>query len=104
MLRTLAACVVSAVVGAALAAGAGLGARSAKPRVITVPVGGTAVFAGRNLLCVNEPASGAPRFHHAGVACSSHAQPYGGLGIWLTRTELKLTRPPNGKLVATLAR
>lgn len=104
MLRTLSACVVSMMGGVALAASVGLGARPATSHVQSIPVGGTAVFVGQDLLCINEPAAGAPRFHRSGVACSAYVRPYYGAGVWLTRTAIKVTRPPNGKVVAAFSR
>ena len=104
MFRMLAACAATAAITAAISTGVGFGSASAKPRVLTVPVGGTAVFAGQDLICVNEPAMGAPRFKKPGVACSSYASPYHGIGIWLTRTAVVVTRPPNAKVVWSFRR
>jgi len=103
MFRTLVACVATAAVTVAATSSLGFAARSS-PRVKTVGVGETAIFTGRDLICVNEPSSGAPRFRQAGVACSSNAQPYQGVGLWLTRTRVVVTRPPNGKAVTTYRR
>jgi len=104
MLRTFVACAITAAITACLTAGVGLGSRSATHAVKNIAVGETAIFASQDLLCVNEPASGAPRFKQSGVACSSYASPYHGLGLWLTRTTVKATRPPNGRVIYVLHR
>ena len=104
MMRTAVACAVTAAGTACITAGTGLGFTSATPTVKTIAVGETAIFAGQDLLCVNEPASGAPHVKPSGVACSSYASPYHGLGLWLTRTTVKVTRPPNGHVLYTLHR
>ncbi|MGH3049594.1 MAG: hypothetical protein ACRDLK_05505 [Gaiellaceae bacterium] len=72
----------------------------------TIPLGGgTAIFAAQDLVCVNEYAGGAPRYpHQSGVACSSNAQPYRGIGLWLTRTRLTVVRESTGQVVATFHR
>jgi len=103
MLRTVAACAATAAITAGLTAGVGLGSRGAQ-HVKTIAVGDTAIFANQDLLCVNEPTNGAPRFKQTGVACSSYASPYHGVGVWLTRTALTITRPPNGHVVSTFHR
>jgi hypothetical protein len=72
--------------------------------VKNIAVGETAIFTGQDLLCVNERASAAPRFKQPGVACSSYASPYQGLGLWLTRTTVKATRPPNGRVTYVMHR
>ena len=104
MFRVLAACAATAVVTAAITTGVGFGSASAKPRVLRVAVGDTVVFASQDLICVNEPVSGAPRFKKTGIACSSNADPYRGVGVWLTRAAVVVTRPPNGKVVSTFRR
>ena len=104
MSRTFVACAITAAITACVTAGTGVGSSSATPKVKTIAVGQTAVFAGQDLLCVNEPASGAPHIKPAGVACSSYASPYQGLGLWLTRTTVKVTRPPNAHVLYTLHR
>lgn len=104
MYRTFLACAATAVATAALTAGISSGSPASSPRVKTVAVGDTAIFAGQDLLCVNESADGAPRFKTAGVACSSYAKPYNGVGVWFTTTRAIVTRPPNGKITATYRR
>jgi hypothetical protein len=94
MVRTLAACVVSAGIGAALTGGVGLSASSAKPQVKTISPRDTAIFTGQDLICVND----------AEVACSSYASPYRGIGISISRTTLRITHPPTVKVVATYRR
>ena len=103
MLRTLVACAATAAITVAGTSSVGLASRST-PRVKTVAVGETAVFARNDLICVTEPSSGAPRFDGPGVACSSYARPYQGIGLWLTRTRVVVTRPPNGKAIGTYRR
>jgi hypothetical protein len=104
MQRTLLACVVTAAATAALTAGIGSGSGASNPMVRTIGVGQTAIFAHQDLICVNEPASGAPRFKTTGVACSSYVKPYVGIGAWFTRQQLVITRPPNTKVVASYRR
>jgi hypothetical protein len=90
--RTVAACVVtSAVTVFAVASATGLAGRVALTRSVHVGVGDSAHFAVNDLLCVNAPASGSPRFKTTGVACSSDAQPYRGLDFWFTRTRVVIT-------------
>ena len=72
--------------------------------VNTIDVGQTAIFRAQDLICVNEPASGAPRFKTSGVACSSYAKPYSGIGVWLTPHRVLVTHPPNMKVVASYQR
>ena len=103
MFRTSVACVVTAAITGAATSNLGFASRST-PRVKTVQVGQTAIFPRNDLICVNEPSSGAPRFKQPGVACSSYARPYQGIGLWLTRTRVVITRPPNGKAVRTYLR
>jgi hypothetical protein len=103
VLRTFVACAVTAAITAFFTAGVGLGFGSAA-RVKNIAVGETAIFASHDLLCVNEPASGAPPFKQPGVACSSYARPYNGLGLWLTRTAVTVTRPPNVHVLYVLHR
>jgi hypothetical protein len=103
MFRTLIACVATAALTVAVTSSLGFAARSS-PRVKTVGVGETAIFARNDLICVNEPSSGAPRFKQPGVACSSYARPYQGVGVWLTRTRIVVTRPPNGTAIRTYHR
>jgi hypothetical protein len=104
MFRTLFACVATAAITVAVTSSLGFASRSASPLVTTVGVGETAVFARNDLICVNEPSSGAPRFKQSGVACSSYVRPYQGIGVWLTRTRVVVTRPPNGKAITTYHR
>lgn len=94
MLRTLAACIASAVFGAAITANVGLGAHSGKPQVKTIGPYDTAIFTGEDLICVNGSA----------VACSSYASPYHGIGMFITRRTIKVTRPPTVKVIATFTR
>lgn len=103
MFRTLIACVATGAVTVAATASLGFASRSS-PRVKTIEVGETAIFARNDLICVNEPSSGAPRFKQPGVACSSYARPYQGIGLWLTRTRVVITRPPNGSATRTYVR
>ena len=103
MFRTLIACVATAAITVATTSSLGFASRSS-PRVKTLEVGETAIFARNDLICVNEPSSGAPRFKQPGVACSSYARPYQGIGLWLTRTRVVITRPPNGNAIRTYAR
>jgi hypothetical protein len=98
MLRTFVACAVSAAVTACLTAGVRLGARSSTHAIKNIAVRETAIFAGQDLLCVNEPATGYPP-HLSGVTCSSYAKPYRGLGVWITRTALQVTSPPSKTVV-----
>ncbi|HWT45852.1 MAG TPA: hypothetical protein VN085_07790 [Vicinamibacterales bacterium] len=104
MHRTFFACAVTAAATAAITAGAGSGSAPSNPMVKTIGVGQTAIFASQDLICVNEPASGAPRFEAPGVACSSYAEPYSGIGTWSTRRRVVVTRPPNVKIVASYRR
>jgi hypothetical protein len=69
-------------------------------------VGDSAHFAVNDLLCVNEPGSGSPRFKTTGVACSSDAQPYRGLDFWFTRTRVIITAPATtgGRVLYNLKR
>jgi hypothetical protein len=105
MYRTILACVVTAATTAAITSGISSGSgRSSSPMVKTIGVGQTAIFTRQDLICLNEPASGAPRFKTAGVACSSHANPYSGIGAWVTRRRIVMTRPPNMKVAASYRR
>lgn len=104
MNRTFFACAVTAAATAATTAGISSGSGTSSPMVKTIDLGQTAIFARQDLICVNEPSSGAPRFKTAGVACSSYAKPYGGVGVWLTRQRVVVTRPPNMKIVASYRR
>lgn len=106
MFRTLLACVATAAITVAVTSSLGFASRSnsVSPLVRTIGVGETAIFARADLICVNEPSSGAPRFKHAGVACSSYARPYQGIGVWLTRVRIVVTRPANGKAITTYHR
>lgn len=106
MFRTLAACFATATVTVAVTSSLGFASpsNSASPLVKRIGVGETAIFARNDLICVNEPAGGAPRFKQSGVACSSYARPYLGIGMWLTRTRVVVTRPPNGKGITTYHR
>jgi len=103
MFRTLIACVATAAITVATTSSLGFASRSS-PRVKTLEVGETAIFARNDLICVNEPSSGAPRFKQPGVACSSYARSNQGIGLWLTRTKVVITRPPNGNAIRTYAR
>ncbi len=94
MLRTLTACIASAVLGAGIAAGAGLGAHAGKSQVKTIGPRDTAIFTGEDLICVNGSA----------VACSSYASPYHGIGMFITRKTIQVTRPPTVKVIATFSR
>jgi opacity protein-like surface antigen len=94
VIRTLAACVLSAGVGAAITGGVGLSASATRPQVKTITPRDTAIFTGQDLTCVN----------NADVACSSYASPYHGIGISITRTTILITRPPNVKVIATYKR
>lgn len=94
MPRTLTACIASAAVGAAITAGVGLGAHAGNTQVKTIGPRDTAIFTGYDLICVNGSA----------VACSSHASPYHGIGMWITRKTVEVTRPPTVKVIATFAR
>jgi hypothetical protein len=99
MLRTAVACAITAAITAFLTAGVGFGSTSATHAYVkNIAVGETAIFASQDLLCVNEPAAGYPP-HQAGVTCSSHAQPYRGLGVWITKTALQITSPPSKAVV-----
>lgn len=105
MYRTLVACVVTAAVTAAITTELSSGSGASSPGVKTIYVGQTAIFAHQDLICVNESSSGAPRrFKTAGAACSSYAKPYTGVGLWLTRGRIVLTRPPNAKIVSSYRR
>jgi len=104
MFRTFAACVATAAVTAAVTTSVGLGSRSASTPVKTIPAGGAAIFAGRDLICNNESALGSGGRNQPGVGCASYASPYHGVGIWVTRATLAVTRPPNQKVVATFRR
>jgi hypothetical protein len=105
MYRTFLACVVTAATTAAITSGISSGSgRSTSPMVKTIGVGQTAIFTRQDLICLNEPASGAPRFKTAGVACSSYAKPYSGIGAWVTRQRILMTRSPNMKVVASYRR
>lgn len=94
MLRILTACIASAVLGAAITASVGLGAPAGKPQVKTIGPYDTAVFTGEDLICVNGSA----------VACSSYASPYHGIGMFITRKTIEVTRPPTVRIIATFAR
>ena len=103
-MRMSIACAITALITFAIAAGSGLGEHTAARGSVWIGVGDTAHFAANDLLCVNEPASGAPRFRTAGVACSSDAQPYRGYGFRFTRAHVLVTTPPNGRVVFKLRR
>ena len=60
MLRMSIACPITALIAFAIAAGSGLGEHTATRGSVWIGVGDTAQFAANDLLCVNEPASGAP--------------------------------------------
>ena len=94
MLRTLTACIASAVLGAGIAAGVGLGAHAGKSQVKTIGPRDTAIFTGEDLICVNGSA----------VACSSYASPYHGIGMFITRKTIRVTRPPTVNVIATFTR
>jgi hypothetical protein len=97
VLRTLTACIASAALGAAITAGVGLGAHAAhagKPQVKTIGPRDTAIFTGEDLICVNGSA----------LACSSYASPYHGIGMFITRKTVQVTRPPTVKVIASFAR
>lgn len=94
MVHTLAACARSAGIGAAISGGVGLSASAARPQVKTITARDTAIFSGQDLICVN----------NADVACSSYASLYHGIGISITRTTIRITRPPNVKVIATYKR
>jgi hypothetical protein len=106
MFRTLLACVATAAITVAVTSSLGFASHSnsVSPLVRTIGVGETAIFARNDLICINEPPSGAPRFKQPGVACSSYARPYHGIGVWLTRSRVVVTRPPNGKAFTTYRR
>ena len=105
MLRAAAACAITAALTFALTASTGLAGRSTSgAQGVQVAVGGTAFFARDDLICVNEPANGAPRFNEPGVACASAAEPYEGLGMWITPTRLIITSPPNGYVKQNIKR
>jgi hypothetical protein len=76
----------------------------AKSPVVAIAVRGTAIFRDNDLICLNEPPGGAPRFKTAGVACSSYRQPYKGIGVWITKTSVIITSPPNGRIRAVYHR
>lgn len=104
MHRTFFACVVTAATTAVVTAGASSGFDRSNSLAKTIGVGQTAIFASSDLICVNEPASSAPRFKVAGIACSSYAKPYSGIGIWFTRQRVVVTNPPNAKILANYER
>ena len=104
MFRTFTASVATAAVTAAVTTSVGLGSRSTSTPVKTIPTGGAAIFVGRDLICNNESPLGSGGSHQPGVACASYASPYHGVGIWVTRATLAVTRPPSGKVVASLRR
>jgi len=104
MQRTFLASVATAATTAAITAGISSGSGGSTPMVKTIGVGQTAIFARQDLICVNELASSAGPFKTAGVACSSYAKPYNGLGVWVTRHRLVLTRPPDKKIAASYRR
>jgi hypothetical protein len=104
LLRTVTACAATAAVTAAVMAGVGFGS-GADSRAKTIPVGGTAIFTHQDLICVNSTPGGAPKFPgQTGIACSSYASPYRGIGLWVTRTKVVVTRPPNERIVASFRR
>lgn len=103
MFRTFLACIATAAITVTATSSLGFASRSS-PRVKTIEVGEAAIFTRNDLICVNAPSSGAPRFKQSGVACSSYARPYQGIGLWLTRTKVVVTRPPNGKAVTAYPR
>jgi hypothetical protein len=94
VLRTLTACIASAVLGAGVVAGVGLGAHAGKSQVKTIGSRDTAIFTGQDLICVNGSA----------VACSSYASPYRGIGMFITRKTIQVTRQPTVKVIATFSR
>jgi len=94
MLRTVAVSGVTAIVTAAITATSGFAGHNViRVQSVQITVGDSAHFAVSDLLCVNESASGSPRFKTTGVACSSDAQPYRGLDFWFTRTRVIITGP-----------
>jgi hypothetical protein len=100
MLRTFAACAVTASLTAAITTGVGVSAHSTKPPpaakyVKTVGLGDTAIFASQDLICVNSAAR---------LACSSYASPYLGIGVWFTHKTVTITRPPNVRVIASFVR
>ena len=105
MLRTTTACAATALISFLVAATTGL-ARSMDPRSTQVNVDVSAHFAANDLLCVNEPASGAGRFKTPGIACSSDAEPYRELAFWVTPTRLVITAPATagGRILYNLKR
>jgi hypothetical protein len=102
--RTVLACVFTAIATAAVTPAISSASSASSPSVKVIDVGQTVFFARQDLICVNEPASGAPRFNTAGVACSSYAKPYSGIGVWITGHRMVVTRPPNMKIVASYRR
>jgi len=104
MLRTMTACAATAALTAVVTAGISFGS-GADSRVKTIPVGATAIFAHQDLICVNEPPGGASKFPgQTGVGCSSYASPYLGIGLWVTRAKLVVTRAPDERVVASFRR
>lgn len=74
--------------------------RSAPSNLIyRVGLGGTAFFKGKDLICVNEPASGVPSGKGPEVYCSSYKQPYKGIGIAITGTAVTITSPPAVRVI-----
>ncbi len=104
MQRTFLACLATAATTAAITAGISSGSAASRPMVKTIGVGQTAIFARQDLICVNEPASGAGLSKAAGVTCSSNAKPYNGIGVRVTRHRVVITRPPNKQIAASYRR
>ena len=96
MVRTLAACVLSAGVGAAVTGGVGLSASATRPQVKTITPRDTAIFTGRSTLHMRKQRG-------RGVLLLRRS-PYRGIGISITRTTIRITRPPDVKVIATYKR
>jgi hypothetical protein len=100
----LAICAISSMAALALAFAARASYSTPGNLITRVGVRGTAFFEGNDLICVNEPASGSPRFRKPGVACSSSGQPYKGIGVWITKSSVVITSPPNGRVLKSYKR
>lgn len=112
MYRTILACCVTAAVTAGVTSACSFAtsgqhpsARAGAHQVMAPPATSVRFTGGVDLLCVNEPPSGAPQhLNQHGVACASDASPYVHVALWITRTRITLTKPAYTHTVFTVSR
>ncbi|HEY4348474.1 MAG TPA: hypothetical protein VGM80_12870 [Gaiellaceae bacterium] len=104
MIRTAVACGLTSAL--TILAGTGTGLARTSDSYVHAPLGESVQFAASDLLCVNEPAYDAGRFHTAGVSCSSYAKTYRGRQFWFTPVKVAITAPATsgGRILFTLKR